>query len=53
MSKSEDRKQLNMSLSYKQYSKLVRLYKSYVETCKDALPMQVAAWARDEVLNKI
>ena len=49
---SKDRKQLNMSLSYKQYSKIVKLYKAYVKTCKD-VPIQFAAWARDEFLNKI
>lgn len=47
-----DRKQLNMSLTYQQYAKLVSKYRAYVRKCKD-MPLQFAAWARDEFLNKI
>ena len=51
MSKDE-RKQLNMTLTYKQYTRLLTKYRAYVRKCKD-IPLQFAAWARDEFLNKI
>ena len=51
MSKQE-RKQLNMSLSYKDYTKLVAKYKSYVRKCVDK-PEQFAAWARNELLGSM